>query len=183
MHSILLSIGADRWVLPAMLLWPVIAALLVRLLGRDQSAETAGASSASGFDARVLTVAAMAVEAVLAIVLWGTYDTSQQGWQARVDMPWLSDLGATFSVGVDGLSLPMVVLTAFVLPLAWLGSWNNVRVRTPAFGALALLLTSGLVGVFVSLDLLLFYLAWELMLIPTYLLVGVWGLLVPLVRV
>ena len=167
--------GADRWVLPAMLLWPVIAALLVRLLGRDQTAETDGARSASGLDARVLTVGAMAVEAMLAVVLWGVYDPSQQGWQARVDMPWLSDLGATFSVGVDGLSLPMVVLTAFVLPLALLGSWNNVRVRTPAFGALALLLTSGLVGVFVSLDLLLFYLAWELMLIPTYLLVGVWG--------
>ena len=76
---------------------------------------------------------------------------------------------------VDGLSLPMVLLTALVAPLALLGSWNNVRVRTPAFGALALLLTSGLIGVFVTLDLLLFYLAWELMLIPTYLLVGVWG--------
>lgn len=175
MHSFLLSMGADRWVLPAMLLWPVIAALFVRVLGRDQAAHANGAASISGLDARVLTVGAMAVEALLAVVLWGVYDPAQQGWQARVDMPWLSDLGATFSVGVDGLSLPMVVLTALVLPLSLLGSWNNVRVRTPAFGALALLLTSGLVGVFVALDLLLFYLAWELMLIPTYLLVGIWG--------
>ena len=61
------------------------------------------------------------------------------------------------------------------LPLALLGSWTNVRVRTPAFGALALMLTSGLIGIFVSLDLLLFYLAWELMLIPLYFLIGIWG--------
>ena len=176
MRDFLLSMGVDRWVLPAMLAWPVLAAVFVRLVGRDVADDDRGISAPdSGPDARVLTLGALVVEAVLAVVLWAAYDPAQRGWQARVDLPWIADLGATFSVGVDGLSLPMVVLTALVVPLALLGSWNNVKVRTPAFGALALLLTSGLVGVFVTLDLLLFYLAWELMLIPTYLLVGVWG--------
>jgi NADH-quinone oxidoreductase subunit M len=176
MRDFLMSLNFDRWVLPAMLLWPIVAAVLVRVLGRDVARDESGVEAPSGGpDARVLTLAALAVEAVLALALWGVYDAGATGWQARVDFPWLTDLGATFSVGVDGLSLPMVVLTAVVAPLALLGSWNNVTVRTPAFGALALLLTSGLVGVFVTLDLLLFYLAWELMLIPTYLLVGVWG--------
>ncbi|WP_439643297.1 complex I subunit 4 family protein [Gemmatimonas sp.] len=176
MRDFLLSLNFDRWVLPAMLLWPIVAALLVRVLGRDIARDESGVEAPSGGpDARVLTLGALVVEAVLALALWGVYDAGVTGWQARVDLPWLTDLGATFSVGVDGLSLPMVVLTAVVAPLALFGSWNNVTVRTPAFGALALLLTSGLVGVFVTLDLLLFYLAWELMLIPTYLLVGVWG--------
>jgi NADH-quinone oxidoreductase subunit M len=176
MREILLSLGVDQWVLPALLAWPVLAAMLVRALGRDvQRSEDGADTRTGGPDARVLTLGALIVEAVLAVALWGVFDPAQRGWQARVDLPWIVDLGATFSVGVDGLSLPKVLLTALVVPLALLGSWNNVRVRTPAFGALALLLTSGLVGVFVTLDLLLFYLAWELMLIPTYLLVGIWG--------
>jgi NADH-quinone oxidoreductase subunit M len=128
-----------------------------------------------GLDARVLTLAALAIEGVLGLALWAVYDPAATGWQARFEVPGLTDLGATFSLGVDGLSLPMVVLTAVLMPLSLLGSWNNVRVRTPAFGALVLMLTSGLVGVLLALDLLLFYLAWELMLIPTYFIVGIWG--------
>jgi NADH-quinone oxidoreductase subunit M len=128
-----------------------------------------------GPDARTLTVAALCIEALLSLAVWVIYDPSVAGWQLRVDLPWLSDLGATISLGVDGLSLPMVVMTALVLPLAYLGSWQNVRVRTPAFGALALMLTTGLIGVFLTIDLLAFYVAWELMLIPTYFLIGVWG--------
>jgi len=176
MRDLMLSLGVDRWVLPALLAWPIVAGVFVRLLGRDVSRDDTGAEAPSGGpDARVLTAAALVVEAALAVALWGVYDPNGRGWQARVDLPWLADLGATFSVGVDGLSLPMVLLTALVMPLTLFGSWDNVRVRTPAFGALALVLTSGLIGVFVTLDLLLFYLAWELMLIPTYLLVGIWG--------
>ncbi len=176
MRDFLLSIGAANWVLPAMLLWPLVAALPVRLFGHDISRDTDGTEAPSGGpDARVLTLVALGVEALLGLVLWFVYDVDARGWQARVDLPWIPDIGAAFSVGVDGLALPMVVLTALLMPLALLGSWNNVKVRTPAFGALALMLTSGLVGIFVSLDLLLFYLAWELMLIPMYFLIGIWG--------
>ena len=107
-----------------------------------------------GPDARTLTLAALCIEALLSLAVWVLYEPSVAGWQLRVDLPWLSDLGATISLGVDGLSLPMVVMTALVLPLAYLGSWQNVRVRTPAFGALALMLTTGLIGVFLTLDLL-----------------------------
>lgn len=176
MRDVLLSLGIDRWVLPAMLLWPIVASVLVRLGGRDVSRDESGAEAPSGGpDARMLTLIALGIEALLAVALWGVFDPDARGWQARVDIAWLADLGATISLGVDGLSLPLVMLTAFIVPLALLGSWNNVRVRTPAFGGLLMLLTAGLVGVFITLDLLAFYLAWELMLIPTYLLVGVWG--------
>lgn len=176
MRSFLISIGVTQWVLPAMLLWPMAAAALVRFGGRDVSRNEDGTEAPSGGpDARILTLIALCIEALLSLALWSAYDPSAEGWQARVDLPWLSDLGATISLGVDGVSLPMVLMTALVLPLALLGSWNNVRVRTPAFGAVALTLTAGLIGVFVTLDLLAFYVAWELMLIPTYLLLGVWG--------
>ena len=176
MRNFLLSLGADHWVLLAMLFWPLIAALAVRLIGRDTSRDEDGAEVPSGGpDARVLTAVAMLGEALLGVVLWLVFDPDGHGWQARADWPWLSDIGASFSVGVDGLGLPMVVLTALLMPLAFLGSWNNVRVKTPAFGAVALMLTSGIVGIFASLDLLLFYVSWELMLIPMYFLIGIWG--------
>lgn len=176
MRDLLLSVGAASWVLPAMLCWPVVAAVVVRFAGRDMSRNDGGMEAPSGGpDARTLTLAALCIEALLSLAVWVLYEPSVAGWQLRVDVPWLSDLGATISLGVDGLSLPMVVMTALVLPLAFLGSWQNVRVRTPAFGALALMLTTGLIGVFLTLDLLAFYVAWELMLIPTYFLIGVWG--------
>lgn len=176
MRNALLSAGVTAWLLPAMFAWPIIAAVVVRLLGRDRSRDENGAEAPSGGpDARALTLGALVVEALLGVMLAVVYDPNGTGWQARIDIPWLADLGATVSLGVDGLSMPLVVMTVVLLPITLLGAWNNVRVRTPAFGALALLLTAGLVGVFIAIDLLLFYIAWELMLIPTYLLVGVWG--------
>lgn len=158
--------GMLGWLVPALLLWPILAAAVVRIAGRDES----GAR-----DARRWLLAALVVEAVLGLLLWTAFDSEGRGWQGRVDWPWLVDIGASFSVGVDGISLAMTVMTVVVLPLALVASWDNVRVRTPAFAALSLLLTSGIVGIFVSLDLLLFYLSWELMLIPMYFLIGVWG--------
>lgn len=176
MGSLLQSLAVARWILPAMLLWPVFAAVAIRAFGHDVSRDEDGAEAPSGGpDARVLTFVAMLVEGLLGLTVWLLYDPSALGWQASVTWPWLSDLGATFSVGVDGLSLPMVVLTAVLVPLAFLASWNNVRIKTPSFGAAAMLLTAGIVGIFVSLDLLLFYLSWELMLIPMYFLIGIWG--------
>lgn len=176
MREMLVALGFDQWVLPALIAWPVIAAVLVRLGGRDISRDESGAEAPSGGpDARALTLAALGVEALLALSLWLVFDPDGRGWQAAVNIPWLPELGATISLGVDGISLPLVLLVGFVVPLGFLGSWDNVKVRTPAFGALLLLLTAGLMGVFVTTDLLTFYLSWELMLIPSYLLVGVWG--------
>lgn len=176
MRQFLLSIGVEHWVLPALILWPLVAAFGVRAIGRDVSQEEFQAAAPSdGIDARAVTLGALVVEALLCVLLLGVVDTKATGWQARFDLPWIPDIGATISLGVDGISLPMVVLTGILLPLAMLASWNNVRTRTNAFGPLALMLTSGLMGVLVSLDLLLFYLMWELMLIPTYFMIGIWG--------
>ncbi|MEP6834751.1 MAG: NADH-quinone oxidoreductase subunit M [Gemmatimonas sp.] len=163
--------GASAWLLPAMLLWPLLAAVIVRVVGRDVSPD----GESGGIDARVLTLLALAVEAGMGVGVWMMFKSSEQTWQLAVNWPWIPDIGANFSLAVDGLSVPMLAMTALLMPLTLLGSWNNVRIRTPTYGALVLTLTAGLVGVFVVTDLLLFYVAWELMLVPTYFIVGIWG--------
>ena len=95
--------------------------------------------------------------------------------QNQVAVPWLPDWGIYYRLGLDGISLFMVMLTAFLLPLMVLGSWTYIRDRQRTYYAMLLALTTGVVGVFVSLDMFLFYVFWEMMLIPMYFLIGVWG--------
>src|SRR2546430_13666426 len=83
--------------------------------------------------------------------------------QFQLDVPWIPDWGIHYSVGVDGISLFMVLLTTFLVPLSVLGSYRYITTHQRAFYALLLVLTSGMVGVFVSLDLFLFYVMWEVM--------------------
>ncbi len=181
MHDSLISLGVPMWILPALLLWPLFGAAIVWLVGRERRpvmldatlpADTLGSG---GPDARTLTLLVLLVEAALGVLAWLAFDPAIAGWQLRVDWPWLPELGARLSLGVDGISLPMLVLTTSLMPLALLATWQQVGTRVASFGALLLALTSGLVGVFVALDLLLFYLAWELMLIPMYFIIGIWG--------
>src|SRR5204862_609801 len=80
-----------------------------------------------------------------------------------------------YTVGVDGISLFMVLLTTFLVPLSVLGSYAYITTRERGFYALLLVLTSGMIGVFVSLDLFLFYVMWEVMLVPMYFIIGIWG--------
>ena len=80
-----------------------------------------------------------------------------------------------YNVGVDGISLWLVMLTTFIMPIAILSTWNAVKKNTKGFMAMLLLLQTGMLGAFISLDLFLFYIFWELMLIPMYFLIGIWG--------
>jgi NADH-quinone oxidoreductase subunit M len=88
---------------------------------------------------------------------------------------WLPAYGISYHLGVDGLSLWLVILTTFLTPLCLLGSWSSIDQRVREFGVFMLLLEAGMIGVFVSLDLFLFYVFWEAMLIPMYFLIGIWG--------
>src|SRR6185295_18636684 len=89
--------------------------------------------------------------------------------------PWIPAWGISYHLGVDGLSLWLVLLTTFLTPLCLLGSWTSVKKRVREFVAFMLLLEAGMLGVFVALDLFLFYVFWEAMLIPMYFLIGIWG--------
>jgi len=88
---------------------------------------------------------------------------------------WVPAYGISYHLGVDGLSLWLIILTTFLTPLCLLGSWSSIHDRVREFGVFMLLLEAGMIGVFVSLDLFLFYIFWEAMLIPMYFLIGIWG--------
>ena len=105
-------------------------------------------------------------------------------FQFRIDTPemqfveryyWIDAIGASYFLGIDGISLFLVLLTTFLSAIAILSSWNAVTEKVKGYYACLLLLETGMLGVFVSLDLLLFYLFWEAMLIPMYFLIGIWG--------
>src|SRR5919205_1787686 len=91
------------------------------------------------------------------------------------DVPWVASIGARYHVGVDGISLWLVILTTLLMPISILSSWTSVEKRPLAFFAFMLLLESAMLGVFVSLDLLLFYLFFEASLVPMFFLIGAWG--------
>ena len=97
--------------------------------------------------------------------------------QFETNLEWISafKLGVRYHVGVDGLSLWLVILTTLLVPLALISSWNSIHKRLREFLISMLALEAGMIGVFVAMDLFLFYLFWEVMLIPMYFLIGVWG--------
>jgi NADH-quinone oxidoreductase subunit M len=97
------------------------------------------------------------------------------GMQFEEARPWLPGYGISYHVGVDGLSLWLILLTTLLMPLSLLGSWHSIHDRVREFNVFMLLLEAGMVGVFVALDLFLFYIFWEAMLIPMYFLIGIWG--------
>jgi NADH-quinone oxidoreductase subunit M len=166
------SIGYNGWILPALLALPLAGALLLALLARG--AATAGPEAAMR-SSRTLALWVFVAEAVLSLGLWWSVDVASPDWQAYVDLKWIPQWGARFIVGLDGIALMLVLLTTLLMPLAVLGGWTSIRERTHAYYALLLVLTTGMLGVFVALDLVLFYVMWEVMLVPMYLIIGIWG--------
>ena len=109
----------------------------------------------------------------LAVLAW--FDAGQGGMQLVERHRWIQSIGAGYHIGVDGISVFLLLLTTFLTPIAILGTINSVHERIKEFMISMLLLEAGMLGALVSLDLLLFYLFWELMLIPMYFLISVWG--------
>ncbi|HEX3704557.1 MAG TPA: NADH-quinone oxidoreductase subunit M [Vicinamibacterales bacterium] len=109
------------------------------------------------------------------LLLWSRFSSGSAEFQFIERHDWIPAFGITYFVGVDGISLLLLVLTGFLTPLALVGSWESVHHRMRAFCVCLLLLESAMIGVFVSLDLFLFYVFWDAMLIPMYFLIGIWG--------
>ena len=119
-------------------------------------------------------LASLAVFAV-SLKLWTGFDPAQPAMQFGLDKPWLPSYGINFSIGLDGISLLMVLLTTFLLPVSVLASFSYIKENQRAYYACLLFLEAGMIGVFAALDLFVFYLFWEAMLIPMYFLIGIWG--------
>ena len=198
MNGFLASIGYCRWILPALLGIPMVGALLILLQGAlggraggaRQGAPEESAAARAGVDprpavdeiatgvagpARTLALLTFLVEFIVSLGLWWAFDPSDARWQFAVDIPWIPSWGVRFAIGIDGMALMMILLTTFIMVLSSLGSWTYIRTRTHGFYALMLVLTAGMLGVFMSLDLFLFYVMWEVMLVPMYFIIGIWG--------
>ncbi len=112
---------------------------------------------------------------IVSLLLYFSYDTNKGGFQLTEKYMWISNLHISFNVGIDGISLLLVLLTTFLTPLTLLSSWKSINKNIKEFTFFMLLLEVGMLGVFVSLDLFLFYIFWEAMLIPMYFIIGIWG--------
>ncbi|MBY0474979.1 MAG: NADH-quinone oxidoreductase subunit M [Nitrosomonas sp.] len=124
---------------------------------------------------RWLALAITVGELLIALSLWWSASPDSNGYLYLVQAPWIPIMGIQFLLGMDGLSLLLVLLTALLVPIAILVSWNSIRHNWPAYAALLLATQAGIMGVFLALDLILFYVFWELMLVPMYFLIALWG--------
>ena len=124
---------------------------------------------------KIATLAISVVEFLVSLPLWFDFNSQTAAMQFVERREWMPTYGISYYVGIDGFSLLLIMLTTFLTPLCVLATWDDIQVRVKEFMVCLLALMSGMIGVFVSLDLFLFYVFWEVMLIPMYLLIGVWG--------
>jgi len=123
-----------------------------------------------------VTLAFTVVNFLVSLLLLGEKGiASSSGFFFEKYVPWIKAINTNYHVGVDGLSIWLVILTTFIMPISVLSTWNSVEKRPTAFYIFLLLLESAMIGVFVSLDLLVFYLFFEASLIPMFFLIGIWG--------
>ncbi len=156
---------------------PVLGMVVILFLHKDNASAI-----------KITTLIITALQVVLAIVLLSNFNYSLGGindvksfqfverfkWIEIAGFPWVGKIKIDYFLGADGLSIPMVLLTALVSFIATLSSWN-INKSLKGYFALFLLLDTGMMGVFVSLDFFLFFIFWELMLLPMYFLIGIWG--------
>ena len=123
---------------------------------------------------KITAAVATGLQLLLTLVLWQNYDAGDGGMQFMVRAEWIPSFNITYILGVDGLSLPMAILTALLCFIGVFVSWN-INKAVKGYFALFLLLDTGIMGVFLSMDFFLFYIFWEVMLLPMYFLIGIWG--------
>lgn len=151
-------------ILSAIMFLPLIGAILITLLPRGNR-----------LGVRWISIITTGLSLILAIIMTIKYDTVQGGYQFKEKYVWVKSLGVQYYLGVDGISVSMVLLTAFVIFTGCLISWVSIKERDKEFFFFLLTLVFGVHGVFMSLDMLFFYLFYELAVIPMYPLIGIWG--------
>ncbi len=155
-------------ILILLIIIPLIGGLVAWTLDRKNSALS-----------RWISLIALVINALLLISFWSTSaiqpDLSRGVWLLEVNRQWIPQLGISLHLALDGLSLVLVALTIFLGIMSVLCSWNEIRERVGFFHMNLLWILAGILGVFMALDLFLFYFFWELMLIPMYFLINIWG--------
>ncbi len=149
---------------------PLAGAIIILFLRREEEnniKQTAMATAVLTFIVSLLFV--------VRIGPVGGFDLARAGFQYGEKVAWIPAFGINYEVGIDGISLLLLLLTTLLTPLAILSSWNSIKERQKEYMIFMLILETGMLGVFVSLDLFLFYVFWEITLVPMYFLIGIWG--------
>ena len=140
---------------------PLIGALFLLMIPKEEVGLLKGAA---------FTIACMTF-----LVSLGLLGLAPTGFSHVVDLPWVEPLGVRFHMGVDGISLWLILLTTFLMPIVIASSWHSIDKKVREFAIALLVLETGMLGTFAALDLFFFYVFWEVMLIPMYLIIGIWG--------
>jgi NADH-quinone oxidoreductase subunit M len=149
----------------SLLVWlPIVGGLLVLALGEARVAL-----------GRWVALATSLLALALSVPLYQGFDTSTASFQFVEQLPWIPAFNATYHLGVDGISLPLILLTTFITVPILIAAWTVIEQRASQYFAAFLILEGLMVGVFSALDALLFYFFWEAMLIPMFLIIGIWG--------
>jgi len=155
----------------SILTWlPILGGVAVLAVGDGGDAGTARAAQM-----RILALAISLLTFVFSIFLYTGFDGASAAMQFVERSPWIESLSAEYYLGVDGISAPLILLTTFITPLVIIAGWSGIKNRPAQYFAAFLILEGLMIGVFCALDALLFYVFWEAMLVPMFLIIGVWG--------
>jgi len=149
-------------ILSTLIFLPLAGALLLLLIKSESFA-------------RYWTLGITSLTAILSLQLVRAFDSTTSKFQFVEQYSWIPSLNIQYVIGIDGISILLVMLTTLIMPLCVLASWNYIKTRVQAFMICLLIMETAMLGVFMALDFVLFYILWEAMLIPMYLLIGIWG--------
>ncbi len=152
----------NTWLLPVILFWPILAAILVLFTSNEKVIKWG-------------SIVASLLPLGLSTYLLSAYDYTVGGFNFEVKAEWIPSLNASFHLGVDGLSVPLIFLTALLSTLSIYYSAGTIRTRVREYFCMLNILMTSMFGVFMALDYVLFYVFWEISLVPMYLLIGIWG--------
>src|SRR5947199_4863056 len=124
---------------------------------------------------RKFATGVVAIDFLLSVPLWFAFNPKGDLFQFRESHPWIQSIGVRYEFGIDGIALLLVLLTTLLGVLAFVSSWSAIHEREKEYYVFLLLLQTGMLGVFMAMDFFLFYVFWEVMLVPMYFLIGIWG--------
>lgn len=154
------------WPLLSLVIWtPVFGGLLVLATGGDKNA----------VEARVLTLVIALATFLLSLPLYTEFNTQIATMQFVENTPWIERFNINYHLGIDGIAMPLIILTSFTTVLVVLAGWDVIKTRVAQYMAAFLIMEGLMIGVFAALDAALFYVFWEAMLIPMFIVIGIWG--------
>src|SRR6185436_13600900 len=153
--------------------WPILSVLIwLPIFGGAVMLALGERSVALG---RWIALLTTAVTFGISTLLWANFDSGTALMQFTEERSWIPTLNSVYGLGVDGISMPLILLTTFITPLVVIASWTVIEKKPAQYYAAFLILEGLMIGVFAAADALLFYVLWEAMLIPMFLIIGIWG--------